>query len=502
MSFYGKALYLMAIIVSVTVSIYSFPSDDGLRHVGAAIGTDRSWGEIYPYSIFEQLGDYNPWFGYDALLRVMAEAAGPWAASSVGIKVGIVKFLSMVFLFIYFWLVLKRSGLPDAVDDRDGFTLAVMLIILLLVFSTKRISMIRPFAFGTFYLLYSVGQKGAMKGFLASLVLSFFYPYLSWFYCLPVAFAHYFRGDKRYAGGTTLFILLFLGAQPSSFWGFQAELFRSDAIRETIRYKISEFRPTWEYISFYVYLFLFLGLYPLFPARTRRLTCSKLLLLLYLVPGLKYVRYFIDILLPLAVVAFGRDMLNLLLAPSRRWAISWREAIYHHWMQIRPPLHEVVSGREAEKAPGKRQINLKPFIAAGYLMLLGLMAVASSRQVSQLISFKEGLAPIPSNALVLSSFNLQYKTLFLRPDLRIIPSCEIGFASRDVSTEYLEFFNSGRIAPLASETGVRYFLDNRAAYISPDTGDILRRLKETEPFTLWYVALPEEESKPDLNGTR
>jgi hypothetical protein len=165
-------------------------------------------------------------------------------------------------------------------------------------------------------------------------------------------------------------------------------------------------------------------------------------------------------------------------------------------------LHEVVSGREAEKAPGKRQINLKPFIAAGYLMLLGLMAVASSRQVSQLISFKEGLAPIPSNALVLSSFNLQYKTLFLRPDLRIIPSCEIGFASRDVSTEYLEFFNSGRIAPLSSETGVRYFLDNRAAYISPDTGDILRRLKETEPFTLWYVALSEEESKPDLNGTR
>jgi hypothetical protein len=157
-------------------------------------------------------------------------------------------------------------------------------------------------------------------------------------------------------------------------------------------------------------------------------------------------------------------------------------------MQIRPPLHEVVSGREAEKAPGKRQINLKPFIAAGYLMLLGLMVIVNAKQVSKLKSFKEGLSPIPCNALVLSSFNLQYKALFLRPDIRLIPSCELGFANWYILEEYTAFFNDGMIVPIAKKTRARFFLDGRNMYIRPTEGDYVNKQIETEQYVLWSIS--------------
>ena len=81
--------------------------------------------------------------------------------------------------------------------------------------------------------------------------------------------------------------------------------------------------------------------------------------------------------------------------------------------------------------------------------------------------------PIPEGSLILTSFNLQYQTLYTRPDLRIIPSCEMGFSKEKISKEYVQFFNSGFITPLSHKVGVEYFLENKDIYINPKQGSSL-----------------------------
>ena len=496
MNAYGRSLYLVAAVISVTVSLYSFPPDDGLRHIGVAFTDFSSWGDVYPYSVFEKFGDYDPWYGYDMTLRLFAKVAGHLPGSQVAARVGIVKVVSFIFLSVFFSLILKRSEMPGAVRGRDSFTLAVIIMVFFLFFPIKRIALIRPFAFGVFYLLYSVGRKGWLNGAFSSLILTFFYPYLSWFYILPVAFAHFIKGDRRFAGGAALFILLFAAVQPLSFWGFQVELFRSAGVRQTIDLSISEFVPTWRYVSFYVYLATFLILFPLLSASTRRLNYTSLLLLIYLYPAMKHVRYFIDIMLPLALTCFGRGMLDLLLRPYGRWLELWKRTVWDQWKTIRSvlPMCSVEEANDHDAAE-KTDINLKPYLAVGYLMLIGLLALASVKQVSKLRSFQEGLASIPHNAMVLSSFNLQYKTLFLRPDIRLIPSCELGFANRYIFGEYRDFFNEGRVLSLAQKTGARFFLDNRRMYVDPVEGACLKSEADYDEFTLWAVLIDKSSGK-------
>ncbi len=494
MNIYRKSLYLVAVVVSVTVSLYSFPPDDGLRHVGAAFSDFSGWGDVYPFSVFQQFEEYNPWFGYDVVLRGAAHLVSFLPEGSLlAAKVVIVKGLALVFLLLFFYLVLERSGLLKTIKDRDGFTLAVILLVALLFFSIKRMVLIRPFAFGTFYLLYSVGRKGGLKGAISSLILTFFYPYLSWFYILPAAFAHFIRGDRRFAGGATVCILLFLLVQPLSFWGFQVELFRSASVRQTIDLKISEFIPTWRYIFFYIYLAAFVIIFPFLSSSARRLNYTSMLLVIYLYPSMKHVRYFIDILLPLVLVGFGKEMLDFLLTPYKKCIELWKRITSNHLITIRSTL----TMRSPTKDIGNRpreiaDTNLKPYLAVGYGMLIGLMILTSTKQLSKLRSFQESLVPIPHYSKVLSPFDMQYKTLFLRPDIQMVPSCELGFPTPYISLEYRAFFNKGMVFPVASKTGAGFFLDNRSMYIDPAEGAFLERKFEGDKLTLWRIIEPGE----------
>jgi hypothetical protein len=70
---YEKIFKLALVIIIVLNIFYMFPPDDGLRHMGLAFDTFTSWGDVYPFSIFEEFKDYNPWFGYDLALRIIAE---------------------------------------------------------------------------------------------------------------------------------------------------------------------------------------------------------------------------------------------------------------------------------------------------------------------------------------------------------------------------------------------------------------------------------------------
>ena len=75
MSKFDKRIFILTLsVVVLATCLITFPADDGLRHVGMAFSDFTSWGDVYPFSQFEELKDYDPWFGYDLTLRLIAVA--------------------------------------------------------------------------------------------------------------------------------------------------------------------------------------------------------------------------------------------------------------------------------------------------------------------------------------------------------------------------------------------------------------------------------------------
>jgi len=466
-----------------------FPSDDSLRHVGLAFGNFTSWGKVYPFSIFEEFKDYNPWFGYDLTLRLIAGALKYLPISLLTLKFLLTKSLSFLFSLVFFYLIFKRSSLLDEIKDRDNFTLVLIILVVFLVFSFGRIMIVRPFAFGTFFLIYSVGQKGIARGFLSSLVLAFFYPYLCWFYILPIAFAHFIKGDKKFALGGISFIIIFLFLQPPSFWGFQIALVKSDMVRNAIGPKIQEFHLTLKHWYFYLNLFVFLVLYPKFSKDLRSLTYLNILILIYLLPAFKYIRYFLDLTLPLLFISFGKELIQIMDEPYRKLVASWGTTVQGSFdnikssLRVKPVRDNHAKSSEVE-GTGR---SLKPYIAVSYLLVFAILIHVNIRQVSSLKEFRDGLMPVPEGSLVLASYNMQYKTLYLRPDLRVIPSCEIGFTKTSVSKEYMSYFNEGLLAPISKKTDAKFFLESGDIYVNPQDGRFLKLLKKNSSLKVWKI---------------
>lgn len=485
-----KKIFLLSLFICVIMTcLLYFPSDDTLRHVGLSFGNFTSWGNVYPFSTFERFKDYDPWFGYDLTLRLTAGALKSLPVSLLTLKFLLTKILVFLFSLTFFYLVLKRSYIHEEIKNRDTFTLALIILFAFLAYPYVRIMIARPFALGIFFLLYSVGRKGLIRGVLSSLILTFFYPYLSWFYVIPVAFAHFIKGDKKFAIGAISFIMLFLLMQPPSFWGFQIALFKSDFVRNAIMLKIGEFNLTLKYLRFYIVLTVFLILYPRFSDNARRLNYSNLLILIYLLPSLKYNRYFIDFTLPLLFVSFGKEILHILIEPYKKLLSSWTQIIQSGFDRIKSMARrrpaKPVNIKEVKRV--KCSVCLKPFIAVLYILLFVLLININIKQLASLKDFRDLLLPVPEGSLVLVDFNLQYKTLYLRPDLHIIPSCEAGFPEADISKDYINFFNEGILTPLAQKTGVKYFLESKLKYINPQEGRFLKLLNKNNELTLWQI---------------
>jgi hypothetical protein len=486
---YRKAFVICLLIIFFLTCLLRFPTDDGLRHVGLAFGNFSSWGNVYPFSIFEEFKDYNPWFGYDLILRLIAGALKYLPISLLTIKFLLTKSLSFLFLLVFFYLCLSRSSLLDEIKDRDSFTLVLIILVVFLVFPFGRIMIARPFAFGTFFLIYSAGQKGVLRGALSSLALTFFYPYLSWFYIIPVAFAHFIKGDKKFALGAFFFVFIFLLLQPPSFWGFQIALVKSEVVRSAINAKIQEFHSTLKFFPFYIYLAGLIILYPKFSKDLKNLNYLNILILIYLLPALKYIRYFHDITLPLLFISFAKELSQILLEPFQNFVSSWAAIIENRFNKIksrirpRPIKNSNKKGRKAAKP----DISLKPYIAAVYLLIFVILIHLNFKQVASFRNFQNGLMPIAEGSLVLASFGLQYKTLYLRPDLRLIPSCEMGFAGKGITKEYVNFFNAGLIRPLSRKTNAKYFLESQRMYVNPEDGRFLNLLGKNNNFNLWKI---------------
>lgn len=487
---YNKRSFLLSLFVAIFLAcLLLFPRDDGLRHVGLAflnagsapgshLSLPKSWGEVYPFSYFEVLKDYDPWFGYDLTLTILASGLRHLPISPLLGQFLLIKTLSLVFSFLFFYLVFRRSGILDNIKDQDTFFIVYALLLLFTAMAFKRILCLRPFAFGTFFLLYAIGQRGILRGLLSSAVLAFFYPYLAWLYTVPVALVHFLKGDRRFALGTISFTALFLYFQPPSFWGFQLAIFRSDVMRGIIGPQIDEFASSMG-ILFLVYLVGFFIVYPWFSREAKKLDVVNLLIILYLVPSIKHVRYLIDLVLPLVFVSFGRQILMVLLAPYRELIARWKDTVARFREKRR--LESAGAGRPRTRS------GLKICLAVLYALVAILVIQWNHMEFSSLKRTRAALSVIPTGCLVLTHFNLQYRTLFVRPDLRLIPSCELGFPTDRIRKEYLDFLNEGKVLPLAKKTGAQYFVENKRMYIDPENGCFLRLAGKSGDLRIWEI---------------
>ena len=491
---FNKKLFILSLsLVVIGICLYRFPSDDGLRHVAMAFADFKGWGDVYPFSNFEVFKDYDPWFGYDFSLALSADCLKHTPVSLLTQKFVLIKVLSLFFSALFLYLVLTRSGIFKDIVDQDSFTLTYIILIILLAQPFLRIIIIRPFAFGSFFLFYTVGRKGIIRGALSSAALTFFYPYLAWFYTIPTGFAHFLKGDKKFALGVISVTIVFLCLQPSSFWGFQLALLKSDLVRQEIVPKIGEFGSTFNNITFYVYLTGFLILYPLFPKKAKTLNYRNLLIIIYLIPAMKYIRYFIDITLPLLFISFGREILKASLKPYQGFTLRWGEMLKSGAQRLKSRLTPFTSITGRGKGAGviPAHLNLKPYIALGYALILTLLIFRNYNKLSSLREFQAGLSTIPRNSLILTDFSLQYKILYTRPDLTVIPSCEIGFAEEAIKKEYIDFLNKGKVAPLARKTGAEFLIENRRMYLDPEEGKMLRLMKDDDKLRVWKVEVPK-----------
>jgi hypothetical protein len=493
---YRKSFVLSLLVVVICACFIKFPTDDALRHVGLAFSdfphkpisisaVPTAWGEVYPHSYFEVFKDYDPWFGYDLVLKIVASGLKFFPISPLLSQFLLIKILSLLLSLAFLYLALARSGVLEEIKDRHTFTLAYVILLLLILKPFLRMLIARPFSFGTLFVLYAVGQRGILKGALSSAVLAFFYPYLAWFYTIPVSLAHFLKGNRRFALGAILFTLVFLGLQPSSFWGFQLALFKSDLVRASINPKITEFFPSLNLLAL-LYLAGFLVLYPLFPERAKKLTHQNLVIIFYLIPSLKHIRYFVDLTLPLLFVSFGRELLTVLVEPYQKFTSSLTMSFVFWKNTLESTLQRLkLLGTRPESK--QKHFNLKPLIVALYVLASVLMIPKNYKMFSSFKAFQADLSVIPQGSVVLTHFNLQYKILYVRPDLRIIPSCEMGFPTDSIRKEYVEFMNEGEVIPLARKTSAQFLLEHKRMYINPKNGEFLRLIRKGKNLNIWKV---------------
>jgi hypothetical protein len=248
--------------------------------------------------------------------------------------------------------------------------------------------------------------------------------------------------------------------------------------------KIGELSPTFIHGSFFIYLLGFLILYPSFSKEAKKLNYQNLLIIFYLLPSLKYIRYFIDVTLPLLFVSFAREIMIVLLEPYRQFISYWGGVISNHLQKLKPTRYKTNDG----KAKKDFKFNLLVILLAiSCAALLAQLIHLNYKEFSSLKRFQADLSVIPDGALVLTEFNLQYMTLFLRPDLRIIPSAEIGWPEDSIRKEYIEYFNNGEVLLLAKKTRARFFLENKEMYINPQNGKFLTMAKKSEKFRVWEI---------------
>jgi hypothetical protein len=480
---------LVFFIILFFSSLLTFPIDDGLRHVGVAFEGISHWGDVYPFSYFSEYSELSPWYGYDLVLRKLFSFLQyiPFQASIL--KFCFVKFFSLILVFSVFVPLILKSDILSEIESFQSLLLSTICVIFFLSPFLSRSMSLRPFIFGTIFLVYSFGQSGYLKGAVSAGALIFLYPYLSWFYILPVVFCHFLIGNKKYAAGALIVLVVFFLLQPLSYWNLQAGIFASGSVRKQMGANITEFSITFS--SFYCVLVL-TGLilsYPISHIGRKKLNYGDLLLLAYLLPSIIYIRSFIDVFLPLAFVTYSKSFISILNPKLSDTIVCWKAFLDEVRREVseKLPPRILIRIKAIENSGRLSSISLKPIILILFVVLFAFVIKTNLDQLRIINENEKLLSIIPENSTILSSFNQQYHILFVRPDLKIIPSCEIGLLSHAIRAEYIDFSKLGQFKNLASKTSASYLIEAKEIYLDPRESRFLQFASNNTQMQIWKI---------------
>jgi len=483
-------LFLLILLIILSFScFFSFPIDDGLRHVGVAFSGEYSWANVYPFSYFSDYSELSPWYGYDLVLRKFFSLLQDIPLNPSTLKFFFIKFFSLILVFSVFFPLILKSEILSEIESFQSLILSTICVIFFLGLFLIRSMSLRPFIFSTIFLIYSFGQSGYLKGAVSAGALIFLYPYLSWFYILPVVFCHFLIGDKKYAGGALTVLVFFLFFQPLSYWSLQAGIFAAGSVRKQMGVNITELSITFS--SFYCVLVL-IGLilfYPISHIGRKKLNYGDLLLLAYLLPSIIYIRTFIDVLLPLAFMTYSKSFISIVNPKLSSIIVYWKTFLGEVRNEVfaKLPQRILIRIKRIENSGRRSKISLKPIILILFGVLFAFVIKSNFDQLGIINETEKLLSDIPQNSTILSSFNQQYKILFVRPDLKIIPSSEIGMPSHAISDEYIAFFKLGQFKNLASKTSASYLIEAKEDYLDPREGRFLEFVGNNNKITIWKI---------------
>jgi hypothetical protein len=376
-------------------------------------------------------------------------------------------------------------------DDFPPILLALVCVFFFLTPVLIRAMIVRPFIFGTIFIAVSFRYKAFPQGFLSAAALIFLYPYLSWFYVLPVAAAHVFSGSRKFALGALTAIGLFFALQPSSFWKFQIAIFSGGKIRNLLGVEISELAFA---MASAFEVFTVAAVFMLYPV-SRRLVPSAgyglTLLCIYLVPSILYKRTFFDIFLPVSFMLYARPLLVYLKSLRPAVATSWRELAE----EVKGLLSTHVRFR-AKQSPRGSGISLKPVLIVLFACLIFLVGHINLKQARSAADDESRLASIPKHATVLTSFNQQYRIHFVRSDLRTIPSCDISLPSPAILNEYRDFIKNGRFMDLATLTSASHIVGAGDIHLDPAESRYLETVVNNDGLKVWKILIPQTQAAP------
>ena len=460
-----------------------------MRHVGVAFVGISNWGNVYPFSYFSDYSELSPWYGYDLVLRKLFSFLQGTPLESSTLKFIFVKVFSLILVFSVFVVLISKSAILTEIENFQSLLLSTICVMVFLTLFLIRSMSLRPFIFCTIFLVYSFGQSGYLKGAVSAGALIFLYPYLSWFYILPVVFCHFLIGNKKYAAGALIVLVVFFLFQPLSYWNLQAGIFASGSIRKQMDVNITEFSITFS--SFYCVLVL-IGLilfYPISHIGRKKLNYGDLLLLAYLLPSIIYIRTFIDVLLPLAFVTYSKSFISILNPKLSSITVYWKTFLDEVRNEVfaKLPQRILIRIKRIENSGRLSKISLKPIILILFAVLFAFVIKTNFDQLGIINETEKLLSIIPQNSTILSSFNQQYKILFVRPDLKIIPSCEIGMPSHAIRDEYIDFFKLGQFKNLASKTSASYLIEAKEDYLDPRESRFLQFVGNNNKMKIWKI---------------
>jgi hypothetical protein len=484
-----KLFWLILVVVFIFSCAIHIPIDDGLRHISFAFSGGSNWADAYPFSNFSDYPEINPWFGYDMILRGTAALLSRMPIDPLALKILLLKTLSLLFVFAALIPLVRASGIETELDDFSSILLALVCIFFFLTQVLTRAMIVRPFIFGTIFIAVSFRYNAFHQGFLSAAALIFLYPYLSWFYVLPVAAAHVLSGSRKFALGALTAIGVFFALQSSSFWRFQIAIFSGGKIRNLLGVEIGELAFA---MASAFEVFTVAAVFMLYPV-ARRLVPSAgyglALLCIYLVPSILYKRTFSDIFLPVAFMVYARPLLVYLK--------SLRPAVNELWRQLVEETKKRFAVHirfRAEHSPERSGPHIRPVLIVLFACLIFMVGHINLKQARSFADDVSRLESIPRHATVLTSFNQQYRIHFVRPDLKTIPSCDISWPSSAILDEYKDFIKNGRFIELASLTSASHIVGAGDIHLDPAESRYLETVVNNDTLKVWKILMPQAQA--------